>query len=334
MKILFICNYKPGVGGISGQVEALQRHLREEGHSADIFSTKGTVIERLCMPYELKKAVRNYDVIHIHCCSGWGFLPAVVGVNATKREGKRTVLTYHGGGAGTFFAKHEKLIKKWLLRTDANIVLSGFLGSVFDKYSIPYTIIPNIIELDSSLYRERTSIKPDFICIRSHEKVYNIPCILRAFKLVQEKIPDATLTLVGDGSLHGELVSQASEMGLKNVVFTGRVDNSKIYYYLDKADIMLSSPTVDNMPVSLLEAMNAGLLIISSNVGGVPYMIKHGKTGLLFDSDNALSLADRINWALENQRDSNTIINNAKEETLKYTWAGIKDKIKTVLCPE
>ncbi len=327
MKILFICNYKPGVGGISGQVEALQRHLREEGHSADIFSTKGTAIERLSMPHKLKKVIQDYDIIHIHCCSDWGFLPAVVGVNASKREGKRTVLTYHGGGAGTFFAKHEKLVNKWLLRTDANIVLSGFLGSVFDKYHIPYIIIPNIIELDSSLYRERTSLKPDFICIRSHEKIYNIPCILRAFKRVQENIPDATLTLVGDGSLHDELVSQAAEMGLKNVVFTGRVDNSKIYYYLDKADIMLSSPTVDNMPVSLLEAMNAGLLVIASNVGGVPYIIENDRTGLLFPSNDDSALAECIFDALNNQLSTLRIISAGHHEVEKYNWANVREQL-------
>ena len=327
MRILLICNFKPGVGGISGQVEALQRHLREEGHVADIFSTKGTVIERLSMPRLLKKMILDYDVIHIHCCSGWGFFPAVIGINASNREGKRTILTYHGGGAGTFFAKHEKLVKKWLSRTDINIVLSGFLGSVFDKYSIPYTIIPNIIELDSSQFRERASIKPDFICIRSHEKIYNIPCILRAFKRVQEKIPNATLALVGDGSLHDEHVSQAVGMGLKNVMFIGRVDNSKIYDYLDKADIMLSSPTVDNMPVSLLEAMNAGLLVISSNVGGVPYIIENGRTGLLFPSNDDSALAECIFNVLNNQQGTLRIINAGHHEVEKYNWANVREQL-------
>lgn len=327
MKILFICNYKPGVGGISGQVEALQRHLRDEGHFADIFSTKGTAIERLSMPHKLKKVIQDYDIIHIHCCSDWGFLPAIIGIKASKRGGKRSVVTYHGGGAGAFFEKHERLVKKWLLRTDANIVLSGFLGSVFDKYHIPYTIIPNIIELDPTLYRERTSIKPDFICIRSHEKIYNIPCILRAFKQVQEKIPDATLTLVGDGSLHDELVSQSAEMGLKNVVFTGRVDNSKIYNYLDKADIMLSSPTVDNMPVSLLEAMNAGLLVIASNVGGVPYIIENNRTGLLFPSNDDSALADCIINVLGNQLSTQRIIKAGHHEVEKYNWANVREQL-------
>ena len=47
MKVLLVCNYKPGVGGISGQVEILQRKLREEGHVADVFSTKASLWRRL-----------------------------------------------------------------------------------------------------------------------------------------------------------------------------------------------------------------------------------------------------------------------------------------------
>ncbi len=98
MKVLLICNYKPGVGGISGQVEILQRKLQEEGHTADIFSTKGSIFWRLGLFCKLRKVSHNYDVLHIHCCSGWGFLPAVVGVIVGRRLKKRIVLTYHGGG--------------------------------------------------------------------------------------------------------------------------------------------------------------------------------------------------------------------------------------------
>ena len=54
MKVLLICNYKPGVGGISGQVELLQKHLREEGHTADIFTTKTSFLRRLMLPLKLQ----------------------------------------------------------------------------------------------------------------------------------------------------------------------------------------------------------------------------------------------------------------------------------------
>lgn len=326
MKILLICNYKPGVGGISGQVEILQGKLREEGYVADVFSTKASVWKRLMMFPKLRRAAKAYDVLHIHCCSSWGFLPAVLGVKVGNKLGKRVVLTYHGGGGETFFDKHPQLVRKYLTRTDANIVLSGFLAKVFEKHHLPYTIIPNIIELDASHFRQRESLKPCYICIRAHEELYNIPCVLRAFQKVQKDIPDASLTLVGDGSLHETLVQQANTMGLKNVVFTGRVDNSRIFEFLEKADIMISAPKIDNMPVSLIEAMNAGLLVISSNVGGVPCMIENGKNGLLFESDNDSELAEKMIWAVKNQIEVQLIIRNAFLSSNEYSWDKIKEK--------
>lgn len=327
MKILLICNYKPGVGGISGQVELLQRHLRSEGHTAEIFSTKASVLRRLLLPLRLLHVARGYDVLHIHCCSGWGFLPAVVGVTVGRWLKKRLVLTYHGGGGEKFFDEHPRLIHHYLTRTDTNIVLSGFLAKIFDKHQIPYTIIPNIIELDDKQYRLRKTLNPNFICTRAHEELYNIPCILRAFQKVLTELPEASLTLVGDGSQHEALVEMTKEMGLANVTFTGRVDNTEIYTHLDQADIFLSSPTVDNMPVSVLEAMNAGLLVISSRVGGVPYMIRNGANGLLFDSNDSDKLTELMLWSVEHQTIAKAIIQQGHIEVKKYRWESIKDKL-------
>ena len=325
--ILLICNYKPGVGGISGQVEILQRKLREEGHTADIFSTKGTFLWRLGLLRRLHKRLKAYDILHIHCCSGWGFLTAVVGITVGRRIKKRIVLTYHGGGGEKFFNRHHKLVRHFLTRTDANIVLSGFLAQVFEKHGLPFVTIPNILELDDSRFRQREMLHPNYICTRAHEPLYNIPCILRAFHKVQSIHPEATLTLVGDGSEHENLVRMAEELGLQNVTFTGRVANEDIYTYLDHADIMLSTPTVDNMPVSVLEAMNAGLLVISSKVGGVPYMVKNNSTGLLFDSDDSDALADKMLWALENQTVAKAITMQANKAVSRYRWENIKEQL-------
>jgi len=327
MNILLVCNYKPGVGGISGQVEVLQKHLRSEGHVADIFSTKASVMRRLLLPLQLLRVARDYDVLHIHCCSGWGFLPAVLGVSVGRWLKKRIVMTYHGGGGERFFDRHHCLVRHYLTRTDANIVLSGFLATVFDKHGLPYTIIPNIIELDETQYRLRESLKPNYICTRAHEPLYNIPCILRAFQKTLTELPEATLTLVGDGSQHSALMEMVKDMGLKNVTFTGRVDNKEIYRCLDRADIFLSAPTVDNMPVSVLEAMNAGLLVISSRVGGVPYIIDDGETGLLFESDDSDKLAELMLWPVENQTLAKNIIQQGHQSVRNYRWESIKDKL-------
>lgn len=327
MRVLLVCNYKPKVGGISGQVDILQKMLASDGHTAEVFSTKAPFLQRLGLPFKLRSKGKDFDVFHIHCCSHWGFLPAVVGVSVGKRLGKRIVLTYHGGGGEKFFDQHPKLVRHYLTRTDANIVLSGFLAQVFEKHGLPFVTIPNILELDDSRFRLRERVQPNYICTRAHEPLYNIPCILRAFRKVQSIRPEATLTLVGSGSEHENLVQMAEELGLQNVTFTGRVANEDIYTYLDRADIMLSAPTVDNMPVSLLEAMNAGLLVISSKVGGVPYMVKNNSTGLLFESDDSDALAGKMLWAVDNQTVARSIALQGHKAVSRYRWENIKEQL-------
>ena len=327
MNILIVCNYKPKVGGISGQVDILQKMLQTDGHTAEVFSTKASLLRRMLLPFKLKSTGKDFDVFHIHCCSNWGFLPAVIGVSVGRRLGKRIVLTYHGGGGEKFFDRHHKLVRHFLTRTDANIVLSGFLAQVFEKHGLPFVTIPNILELDDSRFRLRERLQPNYICTRAHEPLYNLPCILRAFHKVQSIRPEATLTLVGGGSEHENLVQMAEELGLQNVTFTGRVANEDIYTYLDRADIMLSAPTVDNMPVSVLEAMNAGLLVISSKVGGVPYMVKNNSTGLLFDSDDSDALAGKMLWAVDNQTVARTIALQGHKAVSRYRWENIKEQL-------
>lgn len=123
---------------------------------------------------------------------------------------------------------------------------------------------------------------------------------------------------------------QVDDMGLDNVVFTGRVDNKEIYRYLDQSDIILSAPTADNMPVSLLEAMNAGLLVIASRVGGVPFLIEENETGLLFESDNDEELAEKMLWAVNHNERVKEILIQANQKVCDYRWENVRNKILSV----
>lgn len=326
-KILIIANYKPGTGGISGQVEKLHQCLNQEGVENVIFSVKGSFLYRIVAFFRLFKVGRQYDVFHVHTCSNFGFISAVYGVIVGRCLGKRIVLTYHGGGAESFFKKRHRWVRRYLLKTDANIVLSGFLGRVFDAYQIPYVIIPNVIELDGEHFRERNPVQPRFISVRTLAPLYNIECILRAFTRVKAIVPNASLFVLGDGPSREALEEYVKKQGLQDVTFVGRVDNSMIYDYLDQADIMLSAPRIDNMPVSVLEAMNAGLLVISSRVGGVPYMIEEGVNGLLFESDNDEALAEKMLLALHQPEKTVEMCRNAKEALGQYAWDSVREPL-------
>lgn len=334
MKILFVTKYIESAGGISGQVRLLRECLTKEGHVADVFSTDGSVVKRLGMFSQLMRKARGYDVIHIHCCSYVGFFSAILGVTVARRLGKRCICTYHGGGAESFFNRYTWLVKRYLNRTDANIVLSGFLAQVFDKYGIKYHIIPNILEADDSHYRKRTTVSPRFISVRTLQPLYNIQCIIRAFAIVKEKINDAMLYILSDGPERNKLEALVRELNLSDVQFIGRVPNTDVYDFLDKADVFVSMPTIDNQPMSVLEAFKCGLLVISSRVGGVPYMVEDGKTGLLVESDNHIQLASKMLYALSNQTQSLGMIIAGHNELAKYKWENIKYKIYLLYCQQ
>ncbi len=327
MKILLIANYAEGVGGISVQVKLQHDLLRRDGYVCDILSTKGSVAKRIKAVFELLFKGRRYDVFHIHACSDRGFLPAVLGISIGRLLKKRIVLTFHGGGAEGFFRRKESFVKRYLNRTSANIVLSGFIGRVFDQYGIPYKVIPNVLVADGSSFRSRTEIRPRFIGIRSLTDTYNIKCTLRAFAIVLEKYPDARLTLLGGGPLKAELEQFVADHHIRNVFFVGQVPNTEISRYLDEADIMVSSPRFDNMPVSILEGFRAGLLVISSNVGGVPYMIEDGRNGLLFENDNDRQMAEKMIAAVENPEATRQMIANARQSLEYYKWENCREKL-------
>lgn len=328
-KVLLISNYKKNVGGISGQVDLLYDRLKQEGYQVGALGTRLNPLKRLLLPIVLIQKGIKFDIFHIHGCSYLGFFPIVLGVTIGKILKKKIIVTYHGGDADLFFQTYSNFVRFFLLKTNHNIVLSDFLGNIFKKHSIPFTIISNCIEFKENQYHERTIIRPRFISIRSLTPLYNVECIIKAFEIVQKKYKDSILYILGDGQDRTKLENLVKELNLENVFFIGRVKNEDIYNYLINSDILLSSPIIDNQPISILEAFNAGLLVISSRVGGVPFMVNENISGLLFESNNFIEMSKKMMYALENQNETMFMIKNAKEECLNYTW----DIIRTKLLP-
>ena len=327
-KVLIIANYQPSVGGISVQVDLLHKYLNsEEGYLVDIFSLKASIVKRIFLIFKLLITARKYDVLHVHACSDRGFLPAMVGAYIGKIYKKKTILTYHGGGADAFFARKIKLVRKTLQKFDSVIVLSGYLKNIFDTYNLPCIVIPNIAEFDANLYKAKTNIEPKYISVRHLRELYNVKCILKAFEITKKEIPFATLTILGDGDQKEMLQHWVNEHNLKDVIFVGAVPHNKMNEYLLQNDIFLSAPKTDNMPMSILEAYNAGLLVISSNVGGVPYILEDNKAGLLFESDNAEELASKMIQAVQNEQYTIEMIKNAYQSLDMYKWENIKEKL-------
>lgn len=322
--VLLIANFRPGFGGISSQIELLRGFLKSEDIVVSVFNTKKSLFCRLFLVPRLLCVGRNFKVFHIHCCSDFGFLPAVIGILVGRILRKHIVVTYHGGEANLFFDKYPTIVRFFLLKSNVNIVLSGFIEKTFIRHNIPCTIIPNVIDLRQDVFKERPILKPRFISVRTLSSLYNVDFIIKAFYYIKEKYPQATLSILGDGPMESQLRELVKEKEIKGVSFIGRIQNNEVYKYLSEADIMISSPRIDNMPVSVLEAFNAGVLVISSCVGGVPYMIQSNNNGLLFELNNMQHLIDCVDCAISDPDNSIKMIRNAHKSLEKYTWCNIK----------
>jgi glycosyltransferase involved in cell wall biosynthesis len=150
--------------------------------------------------------------------------------------------------------------------------------------------------------------------------------VLRAFSLIQRRFPDAALTVAGEGSMRRELESIAQQLDLKNVVFAGRVRFEELPALCDAADVYLNAPNLDNMPASLIECFASGLPVVTTNAGGVPYIVSHEQTGLLVacgDQDAMASAAIRL---LKDQELASQIARQAREACRRYTWDAVRDE--------
>ncbi len=130
---------------------------------------------------------------------------------------------------------------------------------------------------------------------------YQHDLILKAFALLKKKNISFSLTIIGDGIELKKLQSLANELNIKEeVYFVGRIDNNDIPNYLQQANFYISMPTTEGVSASLFEAMACGCFPIVSDLPGNSYWIQQKVNGILVPSENAIKLAEELEWASQN----------------------------------
>lgn len=280
-----------------------------------------TTLAYLCM---LFARAWRYDIIHVFTASYYSYLlSAVPALLAGKLYGKQVILNYRSGEAADHLT-HWPSAARTLRRADRIVVPSAYLADLFAGFGLPATVVFNTIELERFCYRERRPMRPLFVSARLLEPLYNVGCTLRAFALIQQRYPDAQLIIAADGSERGKLERLARELGLRHARFIGKVDYQQMPALLDAADIYLNANDLDNMPSSLIECMAAGLPVVSTQAGGIPYIITHEETGLLVACNDHEALARGALRLLEDQALALSIARRARRECEKYQWAAVR----------
>jgi glycosyltransferase involved in cell wall biosynthesis len=284
-----------------------------------------TLVTQLLYWPLLVRELRRADVVHAFAASYASFLlaplPAVI---VARLLGKPVILNYHSGEALDHLRRSA--VARFVMRrlVDANVVPSAFLRDVLRSFDIDADVVHNTIDLQQFTYRVRDP-RPRLLCTRNLETLYNLSCVLRAFARIQARYPEATLTLVGNGSQDAALRNEAALFGLQNVTFAGRVAPSEIHRYYADADIYVQSPSIDNMPLSVLEAFASGLPVVSTDVGGVPSILRHGVDGLLVRDNDDAALAEQVLTLLADAALARRLAESAYRSLTAYQWSVVRD---------
>jgi glycosyltransferase involved in cell wall biosynthesis len=274
----------------------------------------------------LFRELRRADVVHAFSASYSSFLlaplPAIV---VAKILGKPVVLNYHSGEAPDHLRRST--VARFAMRrlVDANVVPSAFLQRVLASFGIDADVVHNTIDPAQFAYRAREPLRARLLSTRNLEPIYNVACVLRAFRRVQAIHPHASLTLVGSGSQDSSLRALASALGLRNVTFAGRVAPSEIQHHYDAADIYVQAPRIDNMPLSMLEAFASGMPVVSTNVGGVPSILRDGIDGLLATDDDDAGIAAQVLRLLGDPAYARTLAASARDSLAEYEWPVVRE---------
>lgn len=339
----------PPFGGMANQTLQLSKLLREEGVTVELIQVnqpyrpkwigrfKGIRAAFRLITYiaQLWQAANRVQLFHVMANSGWSwhlFAAPVIWIG--KIKGTPVIINYRGGEADAFFDKAFFWIKPSLDRATEIIVPSGFLEAVFNKRGYTSRIVPNIIDLSRFSPKENSdpSIQQknviNILVSRNLELIYDNATAIRAFKLVQDRIPSARLTIAGTGSEEKELKNLASELDIKDSVnFMGRVNNEDMPSLYQNADIMINASLVDNMPISILEALACGVPVVSTNAGGIPYLVEDGKTALLVSKNNPVAMADAIFELINDQPKLLELRTNGLASIQQYTWLNVKSHL-------
>ena len=350
LRVALVGPVPPPSGGMANQLRQLERLLRGEGAAVEVVPVNAPYrpawIGRLpglralarLLPYclALRAAARRADVIHVLASSGWSWhLFAAPAVWISRAAGAPVVVNYRGGGAGPFLERGVTWVKPTLRRATALVVPSDFLREVFARFQFAARVVPNVIDAERFAPAAAAAHAPapapaddaaarggpNVLIARNLEPVYDVATGLRAFRRVREKFPAARLSVAGTGPERERLQALARELSIgDSVEFVGRIENEEMPAFYRRADVMLNPSLADNMPISILESLASGVPVVTTNVGGIPYLVRHDETAQMVSPGDEGAMASAITrlWADRAlaERQSRAGLALARE----YTW--------------
>lgn len=331
--VLYIGNALANKGKTSSTIDTLSSHLKGMCN-LKIASTKSNKVFRLLdMIFLVFKNKTNTDYVLIDTYSTINFYYALIISQLCRLFNIKYIPILHGGNLENRLKNNPKLSELTFKNAHKLIAPSNFLKLVFNNYgyqNVEY--IPNSIELDQYSFENRNIDAIKLLWVRSFSSIYNPELAVLVLKQLKEENYDVELTMIGpdvDGSLIK--VKELADSKHLEVNFTGKLSKVEWRTYSKNTNVFINTTNFDNMPVSVIEAMALGLPVVSTNVGGLPFLISDNSEGILVNPDDSNAMAEAIIRLKDDIEFKNKLVQNARAKVENFSWKAVKPKWESLL---
>lgn len=334
--ILIVGNFLSATSGSRGVCEDFAEHLSNANWTVFTTSNKpGRIARLLDMLFTVWSRRNQFKIATIDTFSGPSFFWAEVIGFTLRKLGKPFVLILHGGDLPNFSRRHQQRVIRLFKSAAAITVPSKYLLEQMQPYCSDILLLPNPIDIQKYKFISRHDPRPVLIWLRAFHSIYNAPLAIYTLGLLVSDNHNFRLLMggndKGDGSF--QKVKQLVEtLGISSKIeFAGKISKANVPSWLQNGDIFINTTNVDNTPISVLEAMACGLCVISTNVGGIPYLLEDGKDAFLVDPNNPEAMASAVRRILTEPNLAEKLSMNARKKAEQVDWSVILPQWESLL---
>lgn len=291
------------------------------------------VLRMLDMLWHVLKLRNTIDVILIDTYSTSSFWYAFLVSQLARVLKLRYVPILHGGNLPHRLQNNPRLCEMLFQNAYKNIAPSHYLLHHFESHGFSNTVfIPNTIEISNYTFMERKAVVPHLLWVRSFAEIYNPTMAVEVLQKLKERFPAVTLCMVGpdkDGALFSTQ-ALAKAYGL-DVKFTGKLSKKEWINLSTEYSIFINTTNFDNTPVSVMEAMALGLPVVSTNVGGIPYLLNDGVDALLVEANSVSQMVTAVERLCSDSHLATSITRAARTKVEAFDWTNVRNAWKNVI---
>jgi len=332
-KLLYIGNNLNTANSNVTSIQSLGAQLKKEGYQVKYASSIEHKLGRLFhMIWSCIRYSKWVDTVLIDTYSTQNFYYAFFCSQLCRILRIPYIPILHGGNLPERLVNNPRLSNLIFKHSKVNVSPSLYLYSEFSSKGYDIAHIPNSIDLKKYDLRPKNYEAVQLLWVRSFSKIYNPEMAIHVAKLLNDTGYNVTLCMIGpdvDGRVN-QCKTLAKSLGV-HVQFTGKLSKKDWIERSHRCNIFINTTNFDNMPLSVIEAMALGFPIVSTNAGGLPFLIEHNVNGLLVSKDDKDAMANAIIRLINDQDLRTKLSKNARSKAETYDWSLIKSQWKGLL---